>query len=83
MPIDFNKHFYIGCIPLDAMPLHQPKDQTPCIIRNCPECDKPMWVSEKKRLMESKDPEAFRVVCFYCLAAHAVSTGVRPELYSL
>ncbi len=82
MPIDFKKHFYIGCIPLSAMATH-PTDQTPCIIEKCPECKKSMWVSEKKRLLKSKDPDAFRIVCFTCLAQHAVNTGVRPELHSL
>jgi hypothetical protein len=82
MPIDFDKHFYIGCIPLSKHPSH-PTDQTPCIVRLCPECNKPMWVSEKKRLMESKDPEAFRIVCFICIVEDAVAKGFRPELHSL
>lgn len=82
MPVDFKKHFYIGCIPLSAMKTH-PKDQTPCVIRNCPECNEPMWVSEKKRLLKSKDPAAFRIVCFICLVSASVEQGVEPELYNL
>ena len=79
MPIDFDKHFYIGCIPLYAMPTH-PTDQTPCVVLGCPECEKPMWVSEKKRLLYLKDPEAFKIVCFTCLAQHAYKNGIDVEL---
>lgn len=82
MPIDFSKHFYIGCIPCYAHMDH-PKDQTPCIVRTCPECNKSMWVSEKKRLLEAKDPDAFRVVCLECLARYAHDNGMELELKSL
>jgi hypothetical protein len=82
MPIDFDRWQYIGCIPKRAQPTH-PTDQSPCIIRDCPECQEPMWVSQKKRKLEEDNLDSMRVVCLTCLVVEAFYQGLEPEIFSL
>jgi hypothetical protein len=69
---------YIGCIPVWASPTH-PTDQSPCTVRNCPLCDQPMWVSEKKKALELLYPK-LKTYCLHCLAIHANEEKLVVEL---
>lgn len=81
MKFDFDKKTYIGCIPLESSPEH-PKDQSTCIISDCPCCQKPMWVSEKKRAFQAGNPNR-EIYCIMCLVKAALEAGFEPGIMDL
>lgn len=73
MKFDFKRKQYIGCIPVHACP-EQPKDQSPCVVWNCRNCRKPMWVSKKKRDLQITRPD-MEIYCLECLTNEAMKQG--------
>jgi hypothetical protein len=78
MNFDFKNKLYIGCIPVWAHPTH-PKDQSSCVIRDCPTCGKEMWVSEKKRAHLATRMNV-EIHCLKCLAEGGIAQGVELEI---
>lgn len=79
MKFDFQNIQYIGCIPVWAHPEH-PTDQSPCVKWDCPGCNEPMWVSEKKRAYYQEHPKNSQVVCLKCVAETAHEQGMELEM---
>jgi hypothetical protein len=75
--IDFKKHVIIGCIPKRAMN-EAPKDQTPCILENCPICNEEMWISSLKREWRATKPNV-RAYCFYCIVKEQIKQGIKEN----
>ena len=84
MEMDNDKYIYIGCIPVEAQP-DRPTDQSFCIKRDCPHCNKPMWVSEKKRLLEEtmKIPKEAKIYCLECLVIASLNIGIEPVIMDI
>ena len=62
-----------------------PKEWSAAVIMPCPECDHPMWMSEKKNKkakdLESKKIE-YRICCYHCLVPD-IEEGNKPEFLDL
>lgn len=80
--METDNFFYIGCIPVMAHP-EMPTDQSPCIKRDCPHCKQPMWVSEKKRLIENTAAGRAKIYCLECLAIGSMAAGFEPTLMDI
>lgn len=61
----------------------RPTDQSFCITRDCPHCNRSMWVSEKKRMIEEADPKRVKIYCFDCLVDAACKQGIEPVLFDI
>ena len=78
MKLDFTKYTYIGCVPVKDNPTH-PYDSLPCKLEQCPMCKNLMWVSEKKKAMEKRNPLKVRALCFRCLIEGMIKSGIDPR----
>lgn len=82
MKLNVKKYIYVGCIPVYASPEH-PKDQSPCVQIDCPHCHRPMWFSQKKKILEESLRDKVRVYCLECLAIGAFNQRMEPELFDI
>jgi hypothetical protein len=82
MKLDTTKWIYIGCIPQYASK-EAPLDQSRCILGDCPHCQRPMWISEKKRLLQKSIGKKAVIYCLECLAMASVAQGLEPTLFDI
>lgn len=55
----------IFCPPLSKYP-EQPTDISECELVDCPECNNPMWFSEKKKFYKKLSEDSGKDIIFAC-----------------
>jgi hypothetical protein len=67
------KKFFFACPSLSRFS-SPPSDQPGCIKTDCPECNKIMWISEKKQIIKKlASEEELYMVCYDCFENKAIT----------
>ncbi len=74
--LDPNSEIIIGCIPI-VLQDFPPADYKNPFIGKCENCDKDIWMSEKKKQVKLDHPKA-KCLCMFC-CAKVVATADKNE----
>jgi hypothetical protein len=70
----------IFCPPLSKYPV-QPTDQSKCEIIECPDCNKSMWLSEKKKAVMTMSKAMGKEIIMNCYLCMENKVKSRPEIF--
>lgn len=78
---DPNSEIIVGCLPVEAHPI-PPNDYTNPYIGACEQCDREIWMSDKKKQVKLDYPAA-KCLCMLCCVKIAMQNKEGMNVYNI